>query len=155
MTDYGLRITSPETNGKRPDYDKQDKALSDIGFFQWWHAPLGFLHELRGIYRCYYSDLTIEQVSQQIRTALGRLQFRVQFEVFAISRLVLGEVNPTAPPVWTSIASLPFDTDTAYGNRAELSRPTMEMAKPRSTDLHCQDAAVAEQGLHASDLLHH
>lgn len=130
MTDYGLRITSHETNGKRPDYDKQDDALSDIGFFQWCHSPVRFLHEAPRIYRCYYSNLTIEQVTQQIRTALGRLSFRVQFEVFAISRLVLGEVNPTAPPVWTSIGSLPFDdNDTTYANRAVLARLAIETAE--------------------------
>lgn len=129
MTDYGLHVTSRETNGKRPDYDRQHEALSDIGFFQWLHTPFGFPHELPGMYRCYYSELTIEQVSQQVRTALGGLSFRVQFEVFAISRLVLGEVNPTVPPVWSSSASLPLDKDIAYGNRAGLSRLTIETAK--------------------------
>ena len=129
MTDYGLRVTSHETNGKCPDYNRQHEALCDIGFFQWSHIPLGFPHELSGMYRCYYSDLTIEQVSRQIRTALGRLPFRVQFEVFAISRLVLGEVNPNAPPVWSSIASLPLDHDITYRDRAGLSRLTVETAK--------------------------
>ena len=131
MTDYGLRVTSRETNGKLPDYDRQHEALSDIGFFQWMQAPFGFPHEGPGMYRCYYSDLTIEQVSQQVRTALGRLSFRLQFEVFAISRLVLGEVNPTVQPVWSSSSSLPLDNDIAYGNRAGLSRLTMETAKTK------------------------
>jgi hypothetical protein len=129
MTDYGLRVTSHETNGKRPDYDRQHEALGDIGFFQWSHTSPGFPRELPSTYRCYYSDLTIEQVSQQIRTALGRLSFRVQFEVFAISRLVLGEVNPAAQIVRSSSSSLLPRNDIAYGNRAGLSRLTVETAE--------------------------